>query len=196
VNFRAILGTEGTSIALTWRGLYTQRAEAFRNNKSGTKYCMPETSQRKAALRGSSTTRNELRLKRSALWTCFAKRAAPLWTARRKHIAARGRSACRSRFAALAVVRRRFAASAPALRAAALVSSLRSCFGESRQVRRSRRTLRRGQRPRARDWRPRSVFKSSNGIPRHIQVLACTSVSYEQTILRISGNYGMEVEGG
>jgi hypothetical protein len=120
VNFRAILGTEGTSIALTWRGLYTQRAEAFRNNKSGTKYCMPETSQRKAALRGSSTTRNELRLKRSALWTCFAKRAAPLWTARRKHIAARGRSACRSRFAALDVVRRRFTASAPALRAASL----------------------------------------------------------------------------
>ena len=42
-----------------------------------------------------------------------AERAAPLWTARRNHIAARRRIACRSRFAALYVVRRRFTASAP-----------------------------------------------------------------------------------
>ena len=81
---------------------------------------MPETYQRKAALRGSSTTRNELRLQRSALWTCFAERAAPLWTARRKHIAARRGSACRSPSAALDAVRRRSTASAPALRAASL----------------------------------------------------------------------------
>jgi hypothetical protein len=118
--FTRTLGTAGTFIALTWRGHYTRRAEAFRNNKSGTKYCMPETSQRKAALRGSSTTRDELRSKRSALWNCFAERAAPLWTARRKHLAARRGSACRSRSAALNAVRRRSTASAPALRAASL----------------------------------------------------------------------------
>ena len=82
-------------------------------------------SQKKAALRGSSTTRNELRSKRSALSSRSAERAAPLWTARRKHIAARRRSACRSRFAALDVVRRRFTASAPALRAASLCHACR-----------------------------------------------------------------------
>jgi hypothetical protein len=125
--FTRTLGTAGTFIAPTWRGLYTQRAEAFRNNKSGTKYCMPETSQRKAALRGSSTTRNVLRSRHSASWSRSAERVASLWTARRKHIAARRRSACRSRSAALDAVRRRFTASAPALRAASLchVRSLR-----------------------------------------------------------------------
>ena len=86
---------------------------------------MRAISQKKAALRDSSTTRNELRSKRSALWTCFTERAAQLWTARRKHIAARCRSACRSRSATLDTVRRRFTASAPALRAASLCHARR-----------------------------------------------------------------------
>ena len=43
----------------------------------------------------------------------YAERAAPLWTARRNQIAARHRSASRSRSAALDVVRRRFTASTP-----------------------------------------------------------------------------------
>ena len=45
----------------------------------------------------------------------LTERSAPLWTARRKQIAARHPSACRSRFTALYVVRRRLTASAPAL---------------------------------------------------------------------------------
>ena len=36
--FRGILDTAEICIGLIWRGLYTQRAEAFRNNKSETKY--------------------------------------------------------------------------------------------------------------------------------------------------------------
>ena len=54
-----------------------------------------------------------------------AERAAPLWTARRNQIAARRRSARRSRFAALDAVRRRFTASAPALRVASLCHARR-----------------------------------------------------------------------
>ena len=112
LSFTGILGTAAICIALTWRGLYTQRAEAFRNNKSETKYCMLAISQKKADPSGSSITRDEPRSRRSARSSRSAERAAPLWTARRKQIAARHRSACRSRFAALDVVRRRFTASA------------------------------------------------------------------------------------
>ena len=86
---------------------------------------MLATYQKKADLSASSTTRDELRSKRSAQSSRCAERAAPLWTARRKQIAARRRSACRSRFAALYVVRRRFTASAPALRAASLCHACR-----------------------------------------------------------------------
>jgi len=74
---------------------------------------MPATYQKKARPRDSLITRNEPRSKRSALSSRFTERAAQLWTARRKQIAARRWSACRSRFAALDVVRRRFTASAP-----------------------------------------------------------------------------------
>ena len=124
-EFQRIFGTAGTCIAPTWRGLYMQRVEAFRNNKSGTKYCMLAISQKKAELSGSSTTRNELRSRRSARSSRSTERAAPLWTARRKHIAALHGSACHSRFAALDAVRRRFTASAPALRAAPLCHACR-----------------------------------------------------------------------
>ena len=90
-----------------------------------TKYCLLAISQKKADLSASSTTRNEPRSKRSALSSRSAERAAPLWTARRKRIAARRRSACRSRFAALDMVRRRSTASAPTLRAVSLCHACR-----------------------------------------------------------------------
>ena len=93
---------------------------------------MPATFQKKVRPGGSLITRNEPRSKRSALSSRSTERAAPLWTARRKQIAARRRSACRSRFAALYVVRRRFTASAPALRAASLCHA---CRLRSRRIR-------------------------------------------------------------
>src|SRR6266852_1795409 len=123
--FRGILDTAETCIGLIWHGLYTQRAEVFRNKKSRTKYFMRAISQRKAAPRGSSTMRNVPRSRRSAWPSRYAERAAPLWTARRNRIAPRRRCACRSRSAALNVVRRRFTASAPALRAASLCHACR-----------------------------------------------------------------------
>jgi hypothetical protein len=64
--FRGILDTAEICIGLIWHGLYTQRAEVFRNKKSRTKYFMRVTSQRKAAPRGSSTMRNVPRSRRSA----------------------------------------------------------------------------------------------------------------------------------
>ncbi len=57
--------------------------------------------------------------------------AASLWMARRNQIAARHRTACRSRFAALDVVRRRSAASAPPLRVAPLCHASRLRTGGS-----------------------------------------------------------------
>lgn len=126
------LGTAATFIAPTWRGLCTQRAEAFPNNKSETKYCMLAISQKKADLSASSTTRDGQRSRPSRSPNRSAERAAPLWTARRNQIAARRRNACRSRFAALYVVRRRFTASAPALRA---VSLCHACRLRSQRIR-------------------------------------------------------------
>lgn len=111
--FTRTLGTAATFIAPTWRGLYTQRAEAFRNNKSGTKYCMLAISQKKAGPGASSITRDGPRSRRSAPSSRSAERAAPVWTARRNQIAPRHRSPCRSRFAARDLVRRRSTASAP-----------------------------------------------------------------------------------
>ena len=86
---------------------------------------MRAISQKKADLSASSITRDGRRSRRSARSSRCAERAAPLWTARRNQIAARHRSACRSRFAALDVVRRRFTASAPALRAVSLCHACR-----------------------------------------------------------------------
>jgi hypothetical protein len=81
---------------------------------------MHAISQKKVELGVSSITRDGLPSRRSAWSSRSAERCAPLWTARLKQIAARRRSACRSRFAALYVVRRRFTASVPALRAVSL----------------------------------------------------------------------------
>ncbi len=121
LSFTGTVGTAAVCIALTWRGLYTPRAAASRNNKSGTKSCMPETFQKSAPIiGGGSTTRNEPRSRRSAPSSRSAERAALLWAAQRNHIAARRGNACRSRSAALNAVRRCSTASAPALRAASL----------------------------------------------------------------------------
>jgi hypothetical protein len=120
LSFIVARATTAICIALTWLGLYTPRRAVFQNNKSETKYCMLAISQKKADLSASSITRNVPRSRRLARSSRSAERAAPLWTARRNQIAARHRSACRSRFAALDAVRRRSTASAPALRAASL----------------------------------------------------------------------------
>ena len=66
---------------------------------------------------------SEQRSRLSAASNHSAEREAALWTARRT--AARPRSVCRSRFAALYLVRRCFTASAPALRAASLCHACR-----------------------------------------------------------------------
>ena len=66
LSFTAIRGTAAICIALTWRGLYTQRAATLEKNKSGTKYSTPATYQKKAAFIDSSTTRDEPRSRRSA----------------------------------------------------------------------------------------------------------------------------------
>jgi len=108
-----ILGTAGICIALTWRGLYTPQAAAFQNNKSATRFFMPAIFRKKVARLGKSTMQSEQRSRPSPASNRSAERAAPLWTARRT--AARPRIACRSRFAALYLVRRCFTASAPAL---------------------------------------------------------------------------------
>ena len=71
------------------------------------------TYQIKADLSASSITRDGPRSRGSARSSRSAERAAPLWTARRRHIVARRRSACRSHSAALDSVRRCFTASAP-----------------------------------------------------------------------------------
>jgi hypothetical protein len=68
---------------------------------------------KKADLCASSITRNGPRSRRSVRSSRYAERAAPLWTARRNQVAARHRSACRSRFAALDVVRRSTASAPP-----------------------------------------------------------------------------------
>lgn len=70
--------------------------------------------------------RSEQRSRPSPASNRSAERASPLWTARRS--AARPRIACRSRFAALYLVRRCFTASAPALRAASLCHACRLCI--------------------------------------------------------------------
>src|ERR1700678_3036164 len=59
LSFMAIRATPAICIALTWRGLYTQRAAAFQNYKSGPKYCMPATCQKKADFGGNSTMRRK-----------------------------------------------------------------------------------------------------------------------------------------
>jgi hypothetical protein len=89
------------------------------------KYCILATYQKKADANGSPIACDDLRSKRSALSSRVAERAAPLWTARRNYIAARRRNAGRSRFGAVDVVRRRFTASEPALRAASLCHARR-----------------------------------------------------------------------
>ncbi len=71
------------------------------------------------------------RLKRSGPSSRSTERAATPWTARHNHIAARRRNACRSRFAALDVVRRCSTASAPDT-----VLSIKSAPGPGRATRR------------------------------------------------------------
>ena len=61
----------------------------------------PRSLQERAAFSAKSTMRKEPRPKRSGPSNRSTERAATLWTARRNHIAARRRSACRSRFARL-----------------------------------------------------------------------------------------------
>jgi len=55
----AIRDTTAIYIVPTWLGPCRQRAAVFQNDKSKTKYCMPETCQKKADLSDSSTTRDE-----------------------------------------------------------------------------------------------------------------------------------------
>ena len=46
LSFMAIRDTMAICIAPTWLGLCTRRAAVFQNNKSETKYCMPDLSKK------------------------------------------------------------------------------------------------------------------------------------------------------
>jgi hypothetical protein len=111
--FTRTLATAAIFSAPTRLGPYTQRAEAFWNNKSETKYCMLAISQKRrtyAPAQLPATDRDQ-----GGQYGRAATLNALLRYGRRgvNQVAARHRSACRSRFAALDVVRRSTASAPP-----------------------------------------------------------------------------------
>jgi hypothetical protein len=120
-----IRDTTATFIEPIWLGRYMPQVAASQNNKSDTRSFVREIFQKRVVRRGNSTMPSEQRSRPLPASNRSVDRATPLWTARRRGTAAWCRSACRSRFAALNMVRRCFTARAPALRAASLCHACR-----------------------------------------------------------------------
>jgi hypothetical protein len=92
-----VRATQVIFIGQIWPGRYMQPAAASQRNKSGMRSLVDAAFRKRAIQRGNETMRSEQRSKPLLSPNRSAESAAPLWTARRKYIAARRRNACRSR---------------------------------------------------------------------------------------------------